>query len=719
ANSQLFVTELCDLLDLPRPEPATGEAQTDAYVFERRVRFRHGDGSESEGRIDCYRRAAFILESKKVRADTESKRFDDALLRARSQAENYARALPATETRPPFLIVADVGRVIELYSEFSRSGATYTPFPDPRSHRIRLDDLAKPEIRERLRKVWLAPDELDPAKISARVTRAVADRLAGIARNLEAASHSAEQVAGFLTRCLFTFFAEDVGLLPKNAFHDLLKSLTATPAQFVPLVSELWQAMDKGGFSVAIRAEVKRFNGKLFKQPDVLPLNRAQIELLVTAAHDDWSQVEPAIIGTLLERALDPRERHKLGAHYTPRAYVERLVLPTVIEPLRADWANVQAAALTLLHEGKARQAESEIRRFHHDLCNIKVLDPACGSGNFLYVTLEHLKRLEGEVLIQLEAINPTGTLETQGLTVDPHQLLGIELNPRAAALAELVLWIGFLQWHFRTRGDTSPPLPVLKDYGNIQCCDAVLAYDRVEFVIDERGVPVTRWDGRTFKSHPATGEPVPDDTARTPQERYRHPRQAEWPQADFVVGNPPFIGASGMRRALGDGYAEALWAAWPQMPESADFVMFWWHHAATLARSGQLRRFGFITTNSIRQTFNRRVIDAQMAQREPLSIVFAIPDHPWVDSADGAAVRIAMTAGSAAAQIPGSLLSVIREDSAQSEDEISVVLAARSGVIHADLSIGANIASAGTLLSNQNLTSRGLMLFGAGFIVT
>ena len=197
-------------------------------------------------------------------------------------------------------------------------------------------------------------------------------------------------------------------------------------------------------------------------------------------------------------------------------------------------------------------------------------------------------------------------SFETEQLTVDPHQLLGLEVNPRAATIAEMVLWIGYLQWHFRTHGDVKPPEPVIRDFHNIECRDAVLAWDAVDYVVDERGVPRTRWDGRSTRPHPVTGEPVPDENARVPLERYATPRQAEWPAADFIVGNPPFIGAGRLRQALGDGYAEALRGAYPEVPESADYVMYWWHQAAGRLRSGQIERFGFIT-NSLRQTFNRR----------------------------------------------------------------------------------------------------------------
>jgi hypothetical protein len=729
STAQSYVRELCDVLQLGVPHPTAAKD----YMFERPVTFRHGDGSNSIGRIDCYRRGAFVLEAKKL-FKAPGKGFDGAMLRARAQAEAYARALPAGEGRPPFLLVVDVGNVIEVYAEFSRSGATYTPFPDSASHRISLADLTKPEIQKRLKAIWLEPLSLDPTRTSAKVTRHIAIRLANVARTLEAAGHSSQAVAGFLTRCLFTMFAEDIGLLPRTSdnqgvFVDMLKRFRDDPATLGHMLHALWRDMDRGGFSAVLTKEVLRFNGKLFKKPDVLPLKKAQIDLLLEAAQANWAEVEPAIFGTLLERALDPIERHSLGAHYTPRAYVERLVLPTVIEPLRADWADAQAAALLLANEageltGKKREAKleaarDEVRRFHHALTQVRVLDPACGSGNFLYVTLEHMKRLEGEVLDLLAALGDSQQrLDAEGLTVDPHQFLGIELNPRAAAVAELVLWIGYLQWHFRTRGNAQPPQPVLKDFANIECRDGVLAYERAEPAQDADGRPSTRWDGISFKTHPVTGEQVPDEAAQVRRLNYVNPRKAEWPQADFIVGNPPFIGAKYLRDALGDGYGEALRQVWNEVPSSADFVMYWWQEAAEQVRTGRARRFGFITTNSIRQTFNRRVAEQHMTAQPPLSLLFVIPDHPWVDSSDGAAVRIAMTVG-AAGTLPGRLLTVAEEEYAADDDAARLVLVERNGSIHADLTMGANVSEATSLQAMQGISSPGVKLHGAGFIVT
>ena len=754
STSQSFLIDLCALLGVDVPHATAAQD----YMFERPITFRHGDGSTSAGRIDLYRRGAFVLESKKLKAATHSKGFDDALLRARSQAEAYARALPATEGRPPFVVVVDVGNRIELYAEFSRSGATYTPFPDPRSHRIALADLDRPEILDRLRRVWTDPLSLDPSRESARVTREIAARLAELAKSLERAGHAPEQVAQFLMRCLFTMFAEDVRLLPEASFRNLLAQHAERPDTAMRMLAQLWRDMDAGGFSAVLASDVLRFNGKLFKQPDTLPLDREQVGLLIEAARADWKHVEPAIFGTLLERALSTNERHKLGAHYTPRAYVERLVLPTVIEPLRTEWSDAQAAAMTLAAENRHDEAVAILQRFHHRLCTVRVLDPACGSGNFLYVTLEHLKRLEGEVLNTLDELGfrQTGLAlggeradALAGETVDPHNLLGIELNPRAAAIAEVVLWIGYLQWHFRTRGDVSPPVPVIRDFRNIENRDAVLAYDAVELVTDAAGRPVTRWDGRTMKPSPVTGELIPDDSARVPLERYTNPRKATWPDADFVVGNPPFIGTKRMKQALGEGYAEALRQTWSDVPESADFVMYWWDHAAELTRQGELERFGLITTNSIGQTFNRRVVERALlpsppgrgaggegglaakppssgpsghllpvgeGKAMPISIVFAIPDHPWVDSADGAAVRISMTVG-AIGSVYGQLQQVTNEPEID-RGVAEVLLRERRGRIHADLKIGADVAGADSLRANSMIAGMGVALHGSGFIL-
>jgi SAM-dependent methyltransferase len=735
ANYQIFLTELCDVLNVPRPEPTKINEDENAYVFEKAVIFHHGDGTNSTGRIDLYKRGCFVLEAKqgsnqnnqaqpeliprirRTRRGTAvrgTQSWDQAMMAARGQAEQYARALPAGEGRPPFLIIVDVGHSIALYAEFSRTGGAYVPFPDSTRFRIPLREIEKEEVRELLRAVWTDPLALDPTRRSARITREIAEQLARLAKSLEASGHKPERVAAFLMRSIFTMFAEDVRLVPKNSFTELLESIRGQVKIFPDMVESLWRAMAEGSFSPTLRQKLLRFNGGLFESAEALPITEDELELLIEASRADWHDVEPAIFGTMLEQALDPVERHKLGAHYTPRAYVERLVLPTVIEPLRDEWAAAQAAAVTLAKAGRLDEAVAEVKRFHHHLCNVRVLDPACGTGNFLYVTLEHMKRLEGEVLTALEDF---GEQQRELIEVDPHQLLGLEVNPRAAAIADLVLWIGHLQWHFRTRGDALPQEPVLKKFHNIENRDAVLAYDAVEIVKDEGGAPLTRWDGRTMKKHPVTGEDVPDERARVSVMSYTNARKAAWQAADFIVGNPPFIGNSRMRDALGDGYVEALRRMYESVPESSDYVMYWWERAAQLVREGKVRRFGLITTNSLRQTFNRRVIENHLTAENPLSLIFAVPDHPWVDTSNGAAVRISMTIGEAGER-EGTLSNVVSEARGDAEG-LSVELVERKGKIYADLTIGANVTTAETLKANGKLATRGVALHGAGFIIT
>ena len=710
-----FLNEFCGLIGVEAPEPPTSDREAVSYRFEYPVRFPDGRGGHSTGRIDLYKKGAFVLEAKQSRLKGQAKEvlpaqgalpfaeppgprgrrgadraWDVLMLNARRQAEDYAKALPASHGWPPFLILCDVGHCFEFYADFTGQGKNYVQFPDRQRYRVFLDDLRDPDVRSRLAAIWSDPVSLDPARHAARVTRAIAERLAAVSKALER-KHDPEEVALFLMRCLFTMFAEDVGLIRKDAFKTLLRECRSEPASFLPLVSELWQAMDKGDYSTAVRERMKRFNGKLYEDAKVFALGREEIGELLAAAEHDWKEVEPAIFGALLEQALDPAERARLGAHYTPRAYVERLVVETVIGPLREDWRAVLGAAQQARDAGETRRALALVETFHETLCRTRVLDPACGTGNFLHVAQELMKKLEGEVL---DAASELGASERLGgftlHAVGPHQFLGMEINRRAVAIADLVLWIGHLQWHFRTRG-IAPREPILEKLDHIHKRDAVLCWD---------GWPIPQWrDG---------GEVLP------------HPRRPVWPAAEFIVGNPPFIGGKDLRARLGDVYAEALWAAHPQMHESADFVMYWWDRAAEiLTRPGSvLRRFGFVTTNSITQLFQRRVAERHLNGKRPLSLVMAIADHPWTKAGrDAAAVRIAMTVAQAG-QHEGRLLEVIAEAGLDT-DQPQIELSERTGRINADLTVGVDVAAAAGLRANTGLSSRGMSLHGAGFIVT
>lgn len=756
SNYQLFVERLTGALGVPQPAFAREDTRQNDYVFERNVIFHHPNGTTSSGRIDCYKRGHFILEAKQS-AKRQSQRdremqeqltlagiettqkmghakrgtrgWDKIMIAAKKQAEDYARALPVDHGYPPFLLIVDVGNVIEIFADFSGQGKNYAHFPDRQNYRLSMDDLLDPAIQQRLIQIWANPQALDPTKISAEVTQDIAERLAKIAKRLEG-RHAASEIAEFLMRCLFTMFAEDVDLLPRKPgedekpFEAMLRRMTDTPDIFPHALESLWKNMDIGGFDGGLERKLKKFNGSLFKKTKALKLDEDDIRELWLASRRNWKDVEPAIFGTLLERALDPKERSKLGAHYTPRPYVERLVIPTIIEPLRADWEEVLARVEDLQSQGERKQALQVVRDFHHRLCTTRVLDPACGTGNFLYVSLELMKRLEGEILETLDDLGEDeAKLLLDGETVSPKQFFGLEINERAVPIADLVLWIGFLKWQLRTVAAKDVPEPILNAYGTIRHQDALIAYDEKRLARDEQGNLITIWDGVTKKLHPITGEEVPDENARLETYLYVNPRRAVWPEAEFIVGNPPFIGGTEMRKELGDGYAEACWKARRDVPGGADFVMHFWDEAARhltakppKGKTNPLRRFGFITTNSITQTFSRRVVEKWMSAKEPLSLVYAVPDHPWMKASDKAAVRIAMTVA-VRGEREGVLAKVVSEADLNT-DTPRVELKRDVGKITSKLNLGADLSQLTTQVANQALCHMGVKLHGAGFIV-
>jgi len=711
ANFQLFLRDFCTALDLPVPEPK-GPGST--HCFEKDLKLTHLDGTTTTGSIDLYREGCFVLEAKQgsTRAAPSSspvrgtRAYDRYMEAAFGQAVNYARNLPA---RPPFIVTCDIGHAFHIWDCFS---GVYGGYGARRTYT--MDDLRSPKVQEHFRAIWVDPQSLDPARNRTAVTRDVAMALGGLARSLEA-RFSPEAVAHFLMRVVFTFFAEDVGLLPEKLFQNALEGpWKAHPGAFPKGMEALWDAMNTGGFWGPLK--VLRFNGGLFQESAALDLTPAEIAQLAAASTHTWAEVDPSIFGTLLESALDAHERHRLGAHYTPRAFVERLLRPALEEPLRADWELAQAEAMALLGTDPTPADQAKARQVLHDfqrhLAHVTVLDPACGSGNFLATAYDVLKRLEGEVQRRLEDLGETGrSFALEGVLVTPGQFVGLEVKPWAAAITDLVLWISHLQWFHRQHPDLAPPEPVLQAYGNIQCRDAVLTWSGT------RGTDRTRWDGRTFKVHPFTGNEVPDETAQVPIIELLDPRPAPWPEADFIVGNPPFLGNARMREALGDGYAEALRGAYPDVPDTVDFVLYWWHKAAEAVRSGRTRRFGLITTNSLRQVRQRGVIAYHINAKNPLKLLWAIPDHPWTD--EGAAVRIAMTVGGLEGQ-PwlGCVVDEHRDDSPEAEAQAIKVEGLAVNLINEDLSAGANVSNARALRANAGLVCEGMTPAGMGFVV-
>ncbi|MDR3463572.1 MAG: class I SAM-dependent DNA methyltransferase, partial [Beijerinckiaceae bacterium] len=640
ANYQMFLSDLCDVLGVARPDPdGTGRDDKD-YVFERAVRQRNGDLFAVPKRIDLYKKGAFILEAKQSRLPGKknaipgqlilparepenlgrrgiARGWDVMMQNARKQAEGYVFLLETSHPAPPFIMTCDVGHCFELFADFTGTGRAYSQFPGRQGFRIYLEDLRKPEIRERLRRIWNDPYSLDPARDAARVTAEIAKRLAQVSKSLEARGFNAEEVAHFLMRCLFTMFAADVELLPRDCFKGLLRRSVEDPSHFPHRLKTLWEQMDRGeSFSHVIDAPVRRFSGALFKSTFVFPLGREEISELLAAANRRWTEVDPAIFGTLLEQALEPAERKKLGAHFTPRVYVQRLVEVTVMEPLRADWQMALTKAEQAKEDGDEKGAVAIVRAFHRRLCATRVLDPACGTGNFLYVALELMKKVEGEVL---ETLAELGEPEHMGLereTVDPAQFLGLELNPRAAAIAELVVWIGYLQQHYKTRSG-HPSEPILKVFDNINFGKRS-GYDAV-----------LTWDG-----FPASSGASGGNAARA----YPNAKRPPWPEAEFIVGNPPFIPNREMRGLLSDGYVDCLRRLYREFTHPADFVLFFWIQATNAVPT--VRRIGFVSTSRIRMKLNNIVLRNALGTR--WHIRFAIPDHAWPSSHDSARIRVA-----------------------------------------------------------------------------
>jgi hypothetical protein len=629
-----------------------------------------------------------VLEAK----DADAGASDSALRKAFGQARLYALNDP-TGMAPPYLLVLDVGKTLLVWHKW---GGAYQGYQA--GHRIDLATLhMRPADVALLRDIWLEPTKRDPRQHAQAVTTEIATKLATLAAALERRGFAQERVARFLMRVVFSCFAEDVDLLPRDAFRKTVEraGVAGDPDRFARTLEALWQAMDTGGMFGY--ESLLRFNGHFFQSAEALPLTREEIALLLEASKADWSEVEPTIFGTLLTRALDPVERHRLGAEYTPRAFIERIVRPTVEEPVRERWTAVQAEVVQLMTTGKAKDkttAEQRVRGFLDWMHGLRVLDPACGSGNFLYVTMHILKEIEHEAVR-----DPELRMQEMG----PQNFLGIEVKPWAREIAELTLWIGFHQFWKRHHA-VQPPEPVLQDTGTLELRDAVLAWDAVRRV-PERDRP----DPTPRIANPVTGELMPDPSAKLPYLEHVNARPAAWPDADFIVGNPPFLGQFRQREALGDGYVEAIRTAYPDVPDAADLVMYFVRNAALAVSGGRTIRAGLITTQSVTQKQNRQVLEAAMLRgTRP---VWAVADHYWNDGGEDARVRVAMTV---LAQDPPRA-TLVRVDGEARVTETNLVHRLNSDLsAHADVPAAANMP----LRANIGLSSPGFKLHGAGFVI-
>ena len=493
------------------------------------------------------------------------------------------------------------------------------------THEFALEDLADAGTRDKLKWAMADPERLRPGESRQAVTERAGATFAELAQSLRERGHEPQAVAHFVNRLVFCMFAEDVGLLPDNMFTRMLKHARKRPEEFTELSRDLFGAMSTGG-RIGFEA-VGWFNGGLFDDDETLPLERDEIDVTLKAAALDWSEIDPSIFGTLFERGLDPDKRSQLGAHYTDREKIMLIVEPVIVRPLLAEWETRKSEITAILERAsaaKSRAARSRLRQqgeralqsFLERLRKFLVLDPACGSGNFLYLALHALKDVEHRVQLEAEAMG----LERSFPAVGPGNVKGIEINAYAAELARVSVWIGEIQW-MRRNGFREARDPILKPLQTIECRDAILAPDGLE---------------------------------------------PEWPAADVVIGNPPFLGDKLQIRNLGSDYTSRLRGTYAgRVPAQADLVCYWFDKAGRQFECGKATRVGLVATNSIRGGANRRALQAAT----DTGLIFeAWSDEPWV--VDGAAVRVSLICFGRAdderlaqAQLDGQLVTEIYTD--------------------------------------------------------
>ena len=560
--------DLCRLLGEQTPVEADPDQVW--YRFEKVAR----KDSGGDGWADVWKRGHFAWEYK-----SQGKDLDAAF----QQLRQYALALE----NPPLLIVSDM-RLFRIYTNWTNSVGQV--------HRFSIDDLLDPGKLKLLKWAFSDPERLRPEQTRQLITEQAAAKFADLAQTLRDSGHDRQDVARFVIRLAFCMFAEDMRLLPDELFRRLLDSVRRRTEQFASLASDLFTRMASGGmFGVD---EVPWFNGGLFDEDtEALPLDRPGIEIVREAAQLDWSEVDPSILGTLFERGLDPEKRSQLGAHYTDADKVMRIVEPVIVQPWLAEWQTAkdlierEMSQIDQPGEGNRRRqrAERMLREFLGRLRGFRVLDPACGSGNFLYLGLRALKDLEHRVQLEAHALG----LGRQLPTISPASVKGVEINPYAAELARASVWIGEIQWMQRN-GFSLNREPILDQLETIECRDAVLTDDGQE---------------------------------------------PEWPEADVVIGNPPFLGGKLLRGVLGDEYVEGLQRLYgDRIHGDADLVCHWFDKAERLVAASKVARAGLVGTNSIRGGRNRSVMD-RIVERG--AIYDAWSDEPWV--VDGAAVRVSL----------------------------------------------------------------------------
>ena len=626
--AQSHFNDLCRLVG--HPTPAKADPEGTHFCFEKGADKRAG----KQGWADVWKKGFFAWEYKGKHKNLD--KAYDQLLKYRESLLN-----------PPLLVVSDMERIL-IHTNFTNTVK--------REIRLELDDLLTHEGLQTIADVFHHPERLRAEQTTEAVTQQAAAEFGKLAELLRTDGHDPEKAAHFLIRILFCLFAEDIGMLQESLFTRLIENTKRDPERFHGLLEQLFGHMATGGFFGLDK--IPHFDGGLFDSSDALHLSRDGLEILARVAQLDWSSIEPSIFGTLFERSLNPDKRTQLGAHYTSREDILLIVEPVLMRPLRREWEKVKLEADALAEVwrnadsagGAKTRARNRLQKLLHGfgdrIANTKVLDPACGSGNFLYVALRQLLDLEKEVI----TLGTSYGFSTYAPVTDPKSLYGIEINEYAHELAQATVWIGYIQW-FCENGFSWPREPILKKLDNIRHMDAILAFD------DE-------------------GNPV----------------EPEWPEADVVLGNPPFLGNKRMRTELGDWYVDALRNLYAdEASGTSDFCCYWFAKAACEMRSARLKRAGLLATQSIRSGGSRAVLESIKRHGD---IFLGWSDRPWI--LDGASVRVSM---------------IGFDSGAEMERELDGQPIPR---INADLTSCLDLTSALPLRENANLSFQGPVKVGA-----
>ncbi len=646
---QQHFRDLCEALGVPHPteEDIVGTN----YTFEKHV-YKVGGGS---GFADVWKRDAFAWEYKLPGGD---------LNKAYKQLNEYHEDLE----NPPLLIVCDFKR-FEVHTKFDSQRS--------RVYKFDLEELRKNQPiptsavlpQDVLRYVFGDRNMLRPEAVTERVTRDAATDLLKLAQQLElerAASptpHTKEEIAHFLIRIVFCLFADSIGLIPSNVFRKLVEASRQSRIMFNKQLPQLFEAMSNEGsyFGADI---IPWFNGGLFNSTDTIELNTADCDILRKAAKHDWSQIEPSIFGTLFERSLDAAKRSMIGAHYTSPEDILLLIEPVVMTSLRREWTATQTAIEEALaaEEGQPqrrnlranRPANKLLTGWAENLSQVRILDPACGSGNFLYIAMKQLLDLWEEARtfgLKRGLVLPVESMPT------PAQLYGIELDFYAHEIASAVVWIGLLQWK-RDHSYNDQPKPILHKLSNIEHADAIMRYD---------------------------------ESAKSDEFPNGKPYVPSWPEASFVVGNPPFLGGKLLRRELGDEYVDSLFSLYKgRVKAESDLVVYWFEKARLQVQEERSSRVGLVSTQAIRGGANRKVL--QRIQ-ESATIFWAWSDRDWL--LKGAAVHVSMVGFARSAQEPLTLNGKVVQ------------------AIHADLTSDTNVTTAMKLHENSNICFMGTTKVG------